>query len=220
MYTPEDSSKLCHRSEEILQLQAELHVAKSTIEELKADKKMQTYEMEEVNVIINLQDDLRASKQVIQHQKFQIENMLSTSFESRGAEIEEPDYKAKFLKLQARYSQLQNDRAWADFQFRDRICKDSLKYHRRLIHWKSKNQQLEKELEEAKARTTRLETKWKSTASSVLQHTLQDLKISQENCKKVEKELTRIKSREKEAEIMTTSSNFLLRAATQSNFLN
>jgi hypothetical protein len=42
----------------------------------------------------------------------------------------------KYRKLQARYSQLQADRAWGEFRLRDRITDDALKFHRRLKYWK------------------------------------------------------------------------------------
>lgn len=221
-----DSPKLCQCSEEVPRLQAKLQAAKTIIGELKASQESQTYELDDVNVIINLQDDLRASKEVIQQQKSVMENLAREKAENKIEKDEnesQNSYKSKFLELQARYSKLENERAWAEFQFRDRICNDSLKYHRRLIHWKSQNQKLESELREAETRNEKeiqeLQTKWKSTASSVLQHTLQDLKTSQKNCKQLEKEIARLKLQETENEIMSTSSKFLLKAATQSTFL-
>ncbi|CAJ1970203.1 unnamed protein product [Cylindrotheca closterium] len=244
-------------------LRAELAAAKSEISSLRVELSQQQYELEEVNLIINLQDELRACKQVIHQQKEQVEQLMvvqqqqqqqqqqqgsaenDTSTSWSGFESETPpnssqheaqlglettvggtqDWKEEYRSLHARYSELQNNRAWSEFQLRDRICNDSLKYHRRLIHWKSKNQKLEQELVQTKAAHSteiqQLQTKWKSTASSVLQHTLQDLKNTQGKVRQLEKELTRMKleQNEPQIQIQDSSSKFLANAAKHSNFL-
>jgi hypothetical protein len=237
-------------------LRAELAAAKSEISSLRVELSQQQYELEEVNLIINLQDELRACKQVIHQQKEQVEQLIlaqqqqqqqqqqvtvendtSTSSSEAPSNAQQKvqaglatsdgtqDWKEEYRSLHARYSELQNNRAWSEFQLRDRICNDSLKYHRRLIHWKSKNQKLEQELVQTKAAHSteiqELQTKWKSTASSVLQHTLQDLKNTQGKVRQLEKELTRMKleQNEPEIQIQDSSSKFLVNAAKQSNFL-
>jgi len=234
--------------DEVSRLRAELAAAKSEISSLRVELSQQQYELEEVNLIINLQDELRACKQVINQQKLQVEQLiLSQQQQQQSAEVDFPssetsptpqrnegkkmkisgaqDWKAEYRALHGRYSELQNNRAWSEFQLRDRICNDSLKYHRRLIHWKSKNKNLEQELAEIKAahitEVEELQKKWKSTASSVLQHTLKDLKNTQGKVRQLEKELTRIKleQNEPEIQIQDSSSKFLVKAAKQSNFL-
>lgn len=235
---------------EVLRLRAELAAAKSEISSLRGELSQQQYELEEVNLIIALQDDLAASKQVIHQQKQQLEQLLMArqqqqeTTENVASSSEAPpnsqqqvqvglatriggtqDWKEEYRSLHAKYSELHNNRAWSEFQLRNRICDDSLKYHRRLIHWKSKNQKLEEELVQTKAAHSKeiqeLQTKWKSTASSVLQHTLQDLKNTQGKVRQLEKELSRIKleQNEPEIQIQNSSSKFLVKAAKQSNFL-
>jgi hypothetical protein len=221
--------------EEVSRLRSELQAAQSQIDELKSDVRQQ-YELEEVNVIINLQDELRACKQVIHQQKSQVEQLIlasepqkpqtETQHQAEQEQENDNEWKQKFLNLQAKYSELENNRAWAEFQFRDRISNDSLKYHRRLIHWKSKNQQLEEELTQTKEQNEnhiqQLQTKWKSTASSVLQHTLQDLKTSQGTVRQLQKEIARLKLKHQQPEIspVDSSSQFLVKAASESRFLN
>jgi hypothetical protein len=219
--------------EEVSRLRSELQAAQSQIDELKSDVSRQLYELEDVNVIINLQDELRACKQVIRQQKSQVEHLIlasepqkETQHQHQVEQEQENECKQKFLNLQAKYSELQNNRAWAEFQFRDRISNDSLKYHRRLIHWKSKNQQLEEEFTHTKVQNEKnvqeLQTKWKSTASSVVQHTLKDLKTSQGTVKQLQKEIARLKLKHQQPEIspVDSSSQFLVKAASQSSFLN
>jgi hypothetical protein len=217
--------------EEVSRLRSELQAAKSQIDELKSDVSRQQYELGEVNVIINLQDELRACKQVIHQQKSQVEHLILASEPQKETQHQveqehENECKQKFLNLQVKYSELQNNRAWAEFQFRARISNDSLKYHRRLIHWKSKNQQLEEELTQTKQHNENhvqeLQTKWKSTASSVLQHTFKDLKTSQGTVKQLQKEIARLKLKHQQPEIspVDSSSHFLVKAANQSSFLN
>mmetsp|Transcript_14656 Transcript_14656/g.35349 ORF Transcript_14656/g.35349 Transcript_14656/m.35349 type:complete len:311 (+) Transcript_14656:201-1133(+) len=241
--------------DETSRLRAELAAAKSEISSLRVELSQQQYELEEVNLIINLQDELRACKQVIQQQKQQVEQLILAQQQQQQQQEEEEtaendhsssetppnsrqevqagvatnngiqDWKEEYRSVHARYSELQNNRAWSEFQLRDRICNDSLKYHRRLIHWKSKNQKLEQELAQIKAAHSteiqELQKKWKSTASSVLQHTLKDLKNTQGQVRQLEKELTRIKLEQSDPEIQIqdSSSKFLVKAAKQSNFL-
>jgi len=245
---------------EVVRLRAELASSKSEISSLRVELSQQQYELEEVNLIINLQDELRACKQVIHQQKQQVQQLILAEQEQQPTKTTEnshtsstspecsasaqqqslpgqvattasstneefQDLKEDFQKLHARHSDLQNNRAWSEFQLRGRICNDSLRYHRRLIHWKSKNLKLEHDLVQIKAAHSteiqELQTKWKSTASSVLQHTLKDLKNTQGKVRQLEKELTRVKLEQNQPEIhiQDSSSKFLVRAAKQSNFL-
>ena len=155
---------------------------------------------------------------------FAAQRHRDTEEKEKDEEEEEDYWKGKFLELQSKYSELQNNRAWAEFQFRDRISNDGLKYRRRLMYHKRENEQLQEELQSTKRKhaeeTSQLEAKWKKTASSVLQHTLRDLKESQTNVKSLEKEIARLKIEQQQPEIMSSSSKFLIRAATQSNYLN
>ena len=166
-------------------------------------------EMEELKVIINLQDELQASKQVIQQQKHQIGLLTATATSEEGVttstlsedsitnnktDNEEDDessllvWKQKYRDLQHKHSKLQIDRAYGEFRLRDRITNDSLKYHRRLIHWKKQTQELQQE--QHKKETDELRKKLQKSAASVLQHTLGELKESRARVQELEKELS------------------------------
>ena len=166
-------------------------------------------EMEELKVIINLQDELQASKQVIQQQKHQIGLLTATATSEEGittstlsedsitnnkTDNEEDDessllvWKQKYRDLQHKHSKLQIDRAYGEFRLRDRITNDSLKYHRRLIHWKKQTQELQQE--QHKKETDELRKKLQKSAASVLQHTLGELKESRARVQELEKELS------------------------------
>ncbi|KAL3905296.1 MAG: hypothetical protein SGILL_009735, partial [Bacillariaceae sp.] len=53
----------------------------------------------------------------------------------------------QYEELQARFSKLQMDRAWSEFQLRNRITNDALKFHRRLRHWKDQSIELRCEIQ-------------------------------------------------------------------------
>lgn len=220
--------------EDVSKLQQELEKAKQTIQELKSEQARQQSDLEEVNVILNLKDELLASKEVIHLQKDQIKQLVAlqnnnkeenNKVNNKDEEEEEETFKMKFKRLQAKYSNLQNNYAWSVFQLKERISNDGLKYRRRLIHWKTINEQLEEELKEIKKghqeQTQQLEIKWKNTASGVLQHTLRDLKESQYNVKRLENEILRLKmeNQEEKGELSSSSSKFVVQAATQSKYV-
>lgn len=103
-------------------------------------------------VIKNLKDELEASKQVIVQQKEQLRLVLGiqennekeTDANTSGAD--EGGWKARFLELQKRHLNLECDRAWSELQLRNRITADSLKFNRRLQHWKQQVEDLESKL--------------------------------------------------------------------------
>jgi hypothetical protein len=94
-------------------------------------------------VMLNLQDELEASKQVIFQQKEQLRFLIDQDLLE-----EDDDWKLRYQQIQTKHSQLQNDRAWGELQLRNRITNDSLKYHRRLLHWKEQVQELENNVQE------------------------------------------------------------------------
>lgn len=105
-------------------------------------------------VIVNLRDELSAAQQVIEQQRTIMEAL--TSLQEETVEAEEassarieckscpPDMipLEQYQDLQSRFSKLQMDRAWAEYQLRDRITTDALKFHRRLRHWKDQSVEL------------------------------------------------------------------------------
>lgn len=119
-----------------------------------------------MTVIVNLKDELMAAHDVIRLQRVQLENLLSmekktvdvvaptttttTTTTTRNGEneigqvtddMQRPNMVplVEYQRLQAKYSQLENDRAWGEFRLRDRITSDGLKFHRRLRHWKEES---------------------------------------------------------------------------------
>jgi len=106
-----------------------------------------------MKVIVNLKDELKAAHEVIRQQRVQVESAMQhkTSEESKSEDTEEaspilPEDStvpaAEFKKLKAKYTQLEIDRCWAEFQLRDRITNDALKFHRRIraVMQKSRSQ--------------------------------------------------------------------------------
>jgi hypothetical protein len=105
-----------------------------------------------MKVIVNLKDELKAAHEVIRQQRVQVESAM----QHKGIEeskSDDPDPAAtrsstssnppvfpddstvpadEFRKLKEQYTQLEIDRCWAEFQLRDRITNDALKFHRRI----------------------------------------------------------------------------------------
>jgi hypothetical protein len=115
------------------------------------------------SVIRNLQDELKAAKQVMDQQKLQLQEQQDTIQSQEesltGDSSPTPDdddskdtevstWKEKYRSLQRKYTKLEMDRAWGEFQLRDRITNDALKFHRRLRHWKEQTQELQRQLED------------------------------------------------------------------------
>jgi hypothetical protein len=94
-----------------------------------------------MKVIVNLKDELKAAHEVIRQQRVQVENamQLQSNEESKSGDSESGIAAnantvplLEFRKLKQRYTQLEIDRCWAEFQLRDRITNDALKFHRRI----------------------------------------------------------------------------------------
>lgn len=98
-----------------------------------------------MKVIVNLKDELKAAHEVIRQQRVQVESaMQHKSAEESKSDDPEPESNTndsaeestipieEFQKLKERYTKLEIDRCWAEFQLRDRITNDSLKFHRRI----------------------------------------------------------------------------------------
>lgn len=102
-------------------------------------------------VIVNLQDELEASRQVIFQQKAQVQKLIDLHEGVGEKEFlpgeDRSDWKLLFQKIQTKHIQLQHDRAWGEFNLRNRITNDSLKFHRRLVHWKGMVQALERKVQ-------------------------------------------------------------------------
>jgi hypothetical protein len=100
-----------------------------------------------IAVIVNLRDELSAAQEVIEQQRHIMET-LSSQEEERKEYEETPSCSEsancppgmvslrQYQELQLRFVYLQMDRAWGEFQLRDRITTDALKFHRRLRRWK------------------------------------------------------------------------------------
>ena len=108
-----------------------------------------------MKVIVNLKDELKAAHEVIRQQRVQVESAMQHKSEEESksddpdSESSNPDSAddstipvAEFRKLKERYTKLEIDRCWAEFQLRDRITNDSLKFHRRIraVMQKSRSQ--------------------------------------------------------------------------------
>lgn len=108
-----------------------------------------------MKVIVNLKDELKAAHEVIRQQRVQVECAMKdkekregedgTANSSTGSDNNSDPTSSEitttnsltisleeFQALKARYTQLEIDRCWAEFQLRDRITNDALKFHRRI----------------------------------------------------------------------------------------
>ena len=102
-----------------------------------------------MKVIVNLKDELKAAHEVIRQQRVQVESAMqhkgiqeSKSDDSDPAATTSsnppvfPDDSTvpadEFRKLKQQCTKLEIDRCWAEFQLRDRITNDALKFHRRI----------------------------------------------------------------------------------------
>jgi len=96
-----------------------------------------------MKVIVNLKDELKAAHEVIRQQRVQVESAMVTDVVKEDSKSDDEPVKPIFAddssvaatelrKLKDRYTQLEIDRCWAEFQLRDRITNDSLKFHRRI----------------------------------------------------------------------------------------
>jgi len=119
---------------------------------------------------VNLKDELKAAHEVIRQQRVQVEcsimqkkeqndetnnnnsstdnddeqqkQVSSLSPVATGMPADSPTVPAsEYQKLKAKYTQMEIDRCWGEFQLRDRITNDALKFHRRIrdvMHKKGK----------------------------------------------------------------------------------
>ena len=118
-----------------------------------ADISGETVNTESLTVIVNLKDELEAAKEVMEQQRVQLQHLLKQQSREedaiRAASNEEnnnsssPSLEDQYRSLQRRWIQLQLDRAYGEFQLRDRITNDALKFDRRLMHWKGQSTTLQ-----------------------------------------------------------------------------
>lgn len=95
-----------------------------------------------MKVIVNLKDELKAAHEVIRQQRVQVESAMKDKNceETKTGDSDSDPVAAdaetvsaeEFRKLKEKYTQLEIDRCWAEFQLRDRITNDALKFHRRI----------------------------------------------------------------------------------------
>jgi hypothetical protein len=112
-----------------------------------------------MKVIVNLKDELKAAHEVIRQQRVQVECAMQQEDENDGATTGTADDTtsdetsinststtplsiraadsptvptSEYQNLKAKYTQLEIDRCWGEFQLRDRITNDALKFHRRV----------------------------------------------------------------------------------------
>ncbi len=153
------------RSDKLQKLKDFRRSRESQLKELVLDSQNSPTDVQ--SVIRNLQDELKAAKEVIWQQKLQLkelaeqhqyqeekQHLTTTTAESSSSDTNmDTDmnlvmWKSKYLTLQQKYTKLEIDRAWSEFQLRDRITNDALKFHKRLRHWKEQTEQIQHQLED------------------------------------------------------------------------
>ena len=143
-----------------------------------------------MKVIVNLKDELKAAHEVIRQQRVQVESAMQrkTSEESKTEDSEDatpissddPTVSAdEFRKLKDQYTKLEIDRCWSEFQLRDRITNDALKFHRRIraVMQKSKKQGSGGQHEDPEIREMEIKTKVDAEIRQRLKTVMEHLKL-------------------------------------------
>lgn len=218
------------RSVKLEKLKAFRRSRESQLKELVLDSQHSPTDVQ--SVIRNLQDELTAAKEVISQQKIylvQLQDALKEATRKESASRETPsmdtngrmsleltqsesdnDLTERFRMLQQKYIQLEMNRAYGEFQLRNRITSDALKFHRRLRHWKEQSQELQSQLEktmeqqanEVKNLRSQLATQEEATAAAELdlkefkdgtRQAMQEFSATQDRLKKALEELAKYK---------------------------
>merc|ERR1712238_317163 len=132
-----------------------------TTDETKQQQQQQDDPTHIMKVIVNLKDELKAAHEVIRQQRVQVECSIIQKKEqndeanNRNSSTDNDDEQQKqasslspvatgmpagsstvpaseYQKLKSKYTQMEIDRCWGEFQLRDRITNDALKFHRRI----------------------------------------------------------------------------------------
>jgi hypothetical protein len=87
----------------------------------------------------DMRDELLAAYQVIRRQRLRLQEMEETSTRNEATTMTEADDEDPLhviANLKDQISQLENEKAWTEFQLRTRITKNSLTYGEKIRHWK------------------------------------------------------------------------------------
>jgi hypothetical protein len=173
------------------------------LKDLVLDKQISPTDVQ--TVIKNLQDELKAAKEVIYQQKMQLKQNKEADTGNGSDEDHDHEEQAtdvygrinltvgntmplekRYKDLQKKYATLEIDRAWGEFQLRDRITNDALKFHRRLRHWKKQNEELQTQLEKSmeehadECKSLRAKLTVQEQAACLAEEDLQEYKLGTE----------------------------------------
>ena len=161
------------RKEKLIKLKEFRRRREHTLKELVLDQQQNSPTTDMQSLIQNLQDQLKAAKIVILGQQQKIlrarneqeggqpqppaaiiekeeigDTKQDDSAEQRTDSSSSSSWKEKYHELDRRYTQLELHRALGEFELRDRITDDALKFHRRLGHWKQQTELLQQSLDD------------------------------------------------------------------------
>ena len=161
------------RKEKLIKLKEFRRRREHTLKELVLDQQQNSPTTDMQSLIQNLQDQLKAAKIVILGQQQKIlrarneqegvqpqppaaiiekeeigDTKQDDSAEQRTDSSSSSSWKEKYHELDRRYTQLELHRALGQFELRDRITDDALKFHRRLGHWKQQTELLQQSLDD------------------------------------------------------------------------
>lgn len=184
----------------IRNLQDELKVAKRIIEQ----QSLQLTQRQQLPEQPPEHDPTHDNENKVQDDKTAISGLETSSIvknDGNGDNDELSNWRVKYRELQQRYIKLEIDRAWSEFQLRDRITADALKFHKRLRHWKEQTEELQRQLEDSmeqhakETKDLRIQLSRQAQAALAaeqdlqeykrgVQQTLQDYSVSQERLAK------------------------------------
>jgi hypothetical protein len=93
----------------------------------------------------DLRDELLAAYEVIHQQRSHLNGLEST----RVPSVKPSEDKDIILQLEGRLSRLEIDRAWGEFQLRNRISSDAMAYQESIRHWKKETRSWQNRFEES-----------------------------------------------------------------------
>jgi hypothetical protein len=105
----------------------------------------------------DLRDELLAAYEVIHQQRSHLNEQLESSRRVLPSVKPSEDNKDVILQLEGRLSRLEIDRAWGEFQLRNRISSDAMAYQESIRHWKK----------EATSWQNRFEESWEDHQSQI-----------------------------------------------------
>ena len=223
------------RREKLIRLKEFRKRREHTLKELVLDQQQNPPTTDMQALIQNLQDQLKAAKIVILGQQQKIirvrnegqlqpqpqppdiekEDNADSKEDESAAELAADSWKEKYQELNVRYTQLELNRALGEFELRDRITDDALKFHRRLGHWKQQTELLQQSLDDCvekhaeEKRELQIQVLEKEEAMSLIEHDFESYKSGMHQTlveyDAAKKQLAKLRAKEHTAQAVPTT---------------